>query len=179
MRRGNITYTRPGLRRSSCNAGRADTGEAEPIPREEDGWQHGPGDQGDRDLKFFDAVLLASMKRISRSTREPHLLDRALERWRFHYLLWAERGEAFAAFAPVAAAGGGYFLKAKPKPVFLMPRAKKDPLVKIEMQQRTLDHVKKLNGCDEKGEEWAKGCTKYSSKTGTPLVIYLHDEGHK
>jgi len=47
------------------------------------------------------------------------------------------------------------------------------------MQQRTLDRVKKLNGCDEKGEEWAKGCLRYPSKNGTPVVIYLHDEGHK
>jgi polyhydroxybutyrate depolymerase len=47
------------------------------------------------------------------------------------------------------------------------------------MQQRTLDRVKKLNGCDDQGKDWAKGCLHYPSKTGTPVVIYLHDEGHK
>jgi polyhydroxybutyrate depolymerase len=47
------------------------------------------------------------------------------------------------------------------------------------MQQRTLDRVKKLNGCDPQGEEWAKGCLRYPSKSGAPVVIYLHDEGHR
>jgi len=141
------------------------------------GWQHGPGDQEDRDLKFFDAVL-ASMKK-----------DYAIDESRiystghsngggFTYLLWAKRGETFAAFAPVAAAGGVYFLDAKPKPLF-HAASEKDPLVKFAMQEKTLDHVKKLNGCEAKGEEWDKGCTKYPSKSDTPVVIYLHDEGHK
>src|SRR2546430_9867490 len=34
----------------------------------------------------------------------------------FTYLLWAKRGDSFAAFAPVAAAAGSYFVDARPKP---------------------------------------------------------------
>jgi polyhydroxybutyrate depolymerase len=96
----------------------------------------------------------------------------------FTYLLWAKRGDTFAAFAPVAAAAGVYFAEAKAAPVF-HAASEKDPLVKIAMQQRTLDRVKKLNGCDSQGEEWAKGCLRYPSKSRNPVVIYLHDEGHK
>jgi polyhydroxybutyrate depolymerase len=141
------------------------------------GWQHGPGDQADRDLKFFDAVL-ASMKKDfpideSRIYSTGHSNGGA-----FTYLLWAKRGETFAAFAPSAASAGLYFLEAKPKPLF-HAASEKDPLVKYAMQERTLDRIKKLNGTDTKGEEWAKGCLKYSSKNGPPVVIYLHDEGHK
>ena len=73
----------------------------------------------------------------------------------FTYLLWAKRGDTFAAFAPVAAAAGLYFADAKPKPLF-HAASEKDPLVTFAMQQRTLDRVKKLNGCDDQGEEWAK-----------------------
>ena len=54
-----------------------------------------------------------------------------------------------------------------------------DPLVTFAMQQRTLDRVKKLNGCESKGEDRAKDCLRYPSKTGTPVVVYLHGEGHK
>jgi polyhydroxybutyrate depolymerase len=54
-----------------------------------------------------------------------------------------------------------------------------DPLVTFALQQRTLDRVKKLNGCETQGDEWARGCQRYASKCGMPVVIYLHDEGHR
>lgn len=141
------------------------------------GWQTGPGDQKDRDLKFFDAVL-ASVKKDypideSRVYATGHSNGGA-----FTYLLWAKRGDTFAAFAPVAAAAGLYLAGAKPKPLF-HAGSEKDPLVTFAMQRRTLDRVKTLNGCDGPGEDWAKGCRRYPSKTGTPVVVYLHDGGHK
>jgi polyhydroxybutyrate depolymerase len=141
------------------------------------GWQSGPGDQMDRDLKFFDAVL-ASMKKdypidLNRIYATGHSNGGA-----FTYLLWARRGDTFAAFAPVAAAAGPYFADARPKPL-IHAASEKDPLVTFAMQQRTLERVKKLDGCEDKGEEWARGCLRYPSKSGTPVVIYLHDEGHK
>jgi polyhydroxybutyrate depolymerase len=141
------------------------------------GWQHGPGDQKDRDLKFFDAVL-ASMKKDYTVDEGRIYATGHSNGGAFTYLLWAKRGDVFAAFAPVAAAAGVYFADAKPKPVF-HAASEKDPLVKFAMQQRTLDRVKKLNGCPAEGEEWAKGARRYASKSGPPLVVYLHDEGHR
>lgn len=141
------------------------------------GWQSGPGAQNDRDLHFFDAVL-ASMKKdypvdVNRIYATGHSNGGA-----FTYLLWAKRGDTFAAFAPVAASAGIYFVDAKPKPVF-HAASEKDPLVTFAMQSRTLDRVKKLNGCQDQGETWAKGCLQYPSKNDCPVVIYLHEEGHK
>jgi polyhydroxybutyrate depolymerase len=141
------------------------------------GWQHGPGDQNDRDLKFFDAVL-ASVKKDYPIDEQRIYATGHSNGGAFTYLLWAKRGDTFAAFAPVAAAAGLYFREAKPKPLF-HAASEKDPLVTFAMQKRTLDHVQKLNGCDDKGEEWAKGCERFPSKKGTPVVIYLHEEGHK
>jgi len=141
------------------------------------GWQAGPGDQKDRDLNFFD-VVLASMKKDYPIDENRIYATGHSNGGGFTYLLWAKRGETFAAFAPVAAAAGLYFVDAKPKPLF-HAASEKDPLVTFAMQQRTLDRVKKLNGCADQGEDWAKGCKRYSSKNGTPVVIYLHDEGHK
>ena len=143
------------------------------------GWQSGPGDQKDRDLLFFDAVL-ASMKKDHPIDENRIYSTGHSNGGGFTYLLWAKRGDTFAAFAPVAASAGVYFITAKPKPKPLFHAAsEKDPLVTFAMQQRTLTRVKKLNGCDEPGEDWAKGCLRYSSKQGTPVVIYLHGEGHK
>ena len=141
------------------------------------GWQSGPGDQKDRDLHFFDAVL-ASMKKDYPIDEKRIFATGHSNGGAFTYLLWAKRGDSFAAFAPVAAAAGPYFTEAKAKPLF-HAASEKDPLVKFALQQRTLDRVKKLNECDPKGEEWAKGCLRYPSKIGTPVVIYLHDEGHR
>lgn len=141
------------------------------------GWQSGPGDQKDRDLNFFDAVL-ASMKKEYPIDEKRIYATGHSNGGAFTYLLWAKRGDAFAAFAPVAAAAGLYFRTAAPKPLF-HAASEQDPLVTFAMQQRTLDFVKLLNGCDAKGEVWAKGCLRYPSKNGTPLVIYLHDGGHK
>jgi polyhydroxybutyrate depolymerase len=141
------------------------------------GWQAGPGDQKDRDLKFFDAVL-ESMKKEHPIDENRIYVTGHSNGGGFTYLLWAKRCDVFAAFAPVAAAAGTYFTDAKPKPVF-HAASEKDPLVTFAMQQRTLDRVKKLNNCDDKPEDWAKGCQLYKSQSGTPVVIFLHDEGHK
>lgn len=141
------------------------------------GWQSGPGDQKDRDLNFFDAVL-ASMKKDYPVDENRVFATGHSNGGAFTYLLWAKRGDTFAAFAPVAAAAGLYFVDAKPKPLF-HAASEKDALVTFAMQQRTLDRVKKINDCDGQGEAWARGCLLYASKKGSPVVIYLHDDGHK
>jgi polyhydroxybutyrate depolymerase len=141
------------------------------------GWQAGPGDQKDRDLKFFDAVLV-SLKKDHAIDEERIYATGHSNGGAFTYLLWAQRGDHFAAFAPVAATAGLYFLQAKPKPLF-HAGSESDPLVRFAMQQRTLDRVKKLNGCADQGEAWAKDCLLYPSKSGPPVVVYRHGEGHR
>ena len=114
------------------------------------GWQSGPGDQKDRDLNFFDAVLSSMKKDYSVDDNRIYATGHS-NGGAFTYLLWAKRGDIFAAFAPVAAAAGVYFADAKLKPLF-HAASEKDLLVTFAMQQRTLDRVKKMNSCDDKGE---------------------------
>ena len=147
------------------------------------GWQSAAGAQGDRDLKFFDAVL-ASLKSDSNSKVDERRIYSTghSNGGGFTYLLWSTRGDVFAAMAPSAAAGpGGEWAKQmaalKPKPVLHLA-GENDPLVKYEWQQRTMEALRKLNGCDEAGTEWAKGCTLYRSKTGTPVVTLIHPGAH-
>ena len=141
------------------------------------GWQSAPGGQKDRDLKFFDAVLASLQTDYAVDEKRIYATGHS-NGGGFTYLLWSKRGDTFAAFAPVAAAAGLYFADAKPKPVF-HAASEQDPLVTFAMQKRTLNRVKKLNGCDDQGEEWAQGCLRFRSKNGAPVVIYLHGEGHK
>lgn len=140
------------------------------------GWQKTVGDQGDRDLKFFDAML--------ESMKEKHKVGRVFAMGHsngggFTYLLWAARPDTFAAIAPSAAGAGGLrnAKDLKPIPVF-HAASEKDTVVPFEGQKKTLDAIRKLNECGD-GKEWDQGCTIYESEKGAPVVVFLHDGGHK
>ena len=140
------------------------------------GWQGQPGAQGDRDLKFFDAML-ARLKQDYKVDDKRLFSTGHSNGGGFTYLLWAERGDLFAAFAPSSASALRIMDKLKPKPA-LHIAGQTDPLVKFEWQQMTMDAVRKINGCDEEGKAWAPNCTLYPSKTGTPFIACIHPSGH-
>jgi len=140
------------------------------------GWQKTLGDQEDRDLKFFDAVL-ARLKQDYKVDEKRIFATGHSNGGGFTYLLWAERGAIFAAVAPSSGMSIESLHKLKPKPA-LHIAGEADPLVKFAWQKRTIDIVRKLNGCDPEGKPWDKYCTLYPSKTGTPFVAYVHPGGH-
>jgi polyhydroxybutyrate depolymerase len=140
------------------------------------GWQARLGDQQDRDLRFFDAVL-ARLKQDHKVSGKRLFATGHSNGGAFTYLLWAERGDVFAAVAPSSAAAAQSLTRLKPKPALHLA-GEADPLVKFEWQKRTIDAVRKLNGCDAEGKPWDKYCTLYPSKTGTPMVTFIHPGGH-
>lgn len=140
------------------------------------GWQSAVGDQGDRDLKFFDAVL-ARLKQEDQVDAKRIYCTGHSNGGGFTYLLWLARGEVFAALAPSAAAAK-YANKLTPKPALHLA-GENDPLVKFAWQQLTMATVRKINGCAAVGESWAKQCTIYPSIHGTPLVTFIYPGGHE
>jgi len=141
------------------------------------GWQPEAGDQGDRDLKFFDAVL-ASLKQDYKIDEKRIYATGHSNGGGFTYLLWATRGDRFAALAPSSAVGAKQLSQFKPKPV-LHIAGESDRLVKFEWQQRMVEAVRKVNEC-EAGRAWdeQKWCTLYPSPRGTPVVTCIHPGGH-
>ena len=142
------------------------------------GWQSTIGELGDCDLKFFDAVL-ASLKKDYKVDEKRIYSTGHSNGGGFTYLLWAARGDVFAAMAPCSAiANPSYVAKLKPKPVFHIA-GESDPLVKFEWQKRLLDEVQKINQCAA-GQPWEneKLCTLYPSNINAPLVTYIHPGGH-
>ena len=142
------------------------------------GWQKDVGDQGDRDLEFFDAVLASLQQDYKVDAKRIYATGHS-NGGAFTYLLWATRGEKFAAFAPSAAAAAGSLPKLKPKPA-LHVAGENDPLVRFEWQRQTMDSLRKLNQCGE-GQPWEgeKGCTVYPSKLGAPVVTFIHPGTHQ
>jgi polyhydroxybutyrate depolymerase len=140
------------------------------------GWQHLPGQQDDRDLKFFDAML-AGLKRNYRVDEKRIYATGHSNGGAFTYLLWAVRGDVFAAVAPTAAAISRELQgKLTPKPALHLA-GEKDTLVKFEWQQATIAAIRTLNQCGE-GEPWGEYCTRYPSKLGAPVVAYIHPGAH-
>ena len=139
------------------------------------GWQKAAGDQNDRDLKFFDAVL-KTLKQDFRVDAQRIYATGHSNGGSFTYLLWAERGEVFAAAAPSGAVARQALKTMKPKPV-LHVAGEKDELVRFAWQKLMMDALRRINGCGD-GQPWGKCCTLYPSKTGTPVVTFIYPEGH-
>jgi polyhydroxybutyrate depolymerase len=144
------------------------------------GWQHSAGDHADRDLKFFD-VMLASLKKDYKVDEKRVYATGHSNGGRFTYLLWAARGDAFAAVAPSGSTAGRLVKDLKPRPCLHLA-GETDPLVKYDGQRLTMETVRKINGCDADGKPWDKAGsltgTVYASKGGTPFVSLIHPGGH-
>ncbi len=65
------------------------------------GWQHQPGEVGDRDLKLFDAMLHSLRWKFRIDDRRVYACGFSNGGF-FDYVLWSQRGKLFAALAPCA-----------------------------------------------------------------------------
>ncbi len=141
------------------------------------GWQHGPGDEGDRDLLFFDAMLETMKEKFEVDEKRIYSTGHS-NGGGFTYLLWGVRGDVFAAVAPSAAAGSKTLRESKPLPLMHL-MGEGDTVVPTEAQKKVLELIKEFNGCEGEGEELAEGVTLYESTKGAPIVVFVHGGGHK
>lgn len=141
------------------------------------GWQNRAGLDGDRDLKFFDAVYEWLQTKHSIDFDRIYATGHS-NGGGFTYLLWSARGDRFAAFAPSAALGGRRLQGATPKPV-LHVMGEQDQTVPIADQRAALEHVRRINGCTEPGEPWGAQGTRYPSQQGAEVIAYVHAGTHQ
>ncbi len=140
------------------------------------GWQTAAGDQDDRDLKFFDAMLVSLRKDYHLDERRIFVTGHS-NGGSFTYLLWAQRGDVFAAVAPSSAVDAKSLSKFKPKPVFHVA-GEADPLVKFAWQKRMIVALLRLNQC-EPAASLKPGLVTHGSKIGAPVVTFIHAGGHE
>ncbi|MFO1019527.1 MAG: hypothetical protein U0903_02325 [Planctomycetales bacterium] len=146
------------------------------------GWQQTIGGNGDRDVKFVDAILKTLHEKYkaddSRIFATGHSNGAS-----FTYLLWGARGKQLAALAPVA--GGAFAIRTardlKPLPIIHIS-GENDPIVRFDNQMRIMGEIRRRNGCNAEGKPWAKSGdlvgTIYSSDKGAPFVAVIHPGDH-
>lgn len=141
----------------------------------ESGWQAAVSAQDDRDLRFFDAMLAGLRKEFRVENRRIYATGHS-NGGGFTYLLWAERGEQFAAFAPSSSIAARAVPKLKPKPVWHLA-GRNDDLVKFAWQERMIGALLRINQCGP-AQPAENGQVIHPSKIGAPVVTYFHTGGH-
>ncbi len=141
------------------------------------GWQNTPGQHGDRDLKFFDAVLDWARKQYKIDANRIYACGHS-NGGGMTYALWSARSNIIAAYAPSASVFGLKAANAKPKPALLIA-GKGDDIVPFENQERNAGVVLKLNQCETQGKEVGETATLYHSKVGADTTVYIHSGGHQ
>ncbi|MDQ7947197.1 MAG: prolyl oligopeptidase family serine peptidase [Pedobacter sp.] len=139
------------------------------------GWAMNPEGQN-RDIDFFDAML-KTFKEDYKVDEKRIFATGHSNGGGFTYLLWALRGDRFAAFAPTATTAGKLVDKLIPKPVLHLT-GEADPLVKPLWQKQTTDYLLKLNQCTGEGKKIDTYTTAYFSKSKNPVLLFSHAGGH-
>jgi len=140
------------------------------------GWQKAPGDMNDRDLDFFDAMLKTLQQDYQVDSKRIYATGHS-NGGGFTYLLWATRGDLFAAFGPSSAVAGQIANLLKPKPA-LHIMGEQDPLVKPAWQRAMCEKILQIDNCSRQGQEYEPYATCYPSTTQNPVVLYVHPGGH-
>lgn len=155
-----------------------------PVPKfdpegKHSGWQKYAGDQGDRDFAFFDAMVQSMKSDHSIDEKRVYCMGHSNGGF-FTYLLVAARPDAVAAGASIA---GNMNIRdtpeKNPKPFFHVA-GQNDPLIPFSSQERSIDRLLAINGCDPAaGKPAGELCTEYPSKHNAPVVTYIHPGAHE
>ena len=151
------------------------------IDREgkEPGWQHYSGQLDNRDLKFFDQVLVY-LRNNYHVDDKPHLRHRLLQRRRLHLFPLGQSPQQFSPPSPRWPASPGQPNRPpRPKPAFIVA-GQSDNLVPIEAQQAMIRRIRELDkATTSKPQTKDDGTTFYESTIGAPVVTLIHPGGHE
>jgi polyhydroxybutyrate depolymerase len=141
------------------------------------GWQLVPGDEGDRDLKFFDRMLDTMRQKFAVDNRRIYAAGFSIGAI-FAYVLWAKRGTTLAALGTVAGRLWPPTALTSPLPVMQIVGLA-DPLVTLVWQAETIEADRKINNAPlEQGEPCGDCCVLFPSSVDAPVKALFHTGGH-
>ncbi len=140
------------------------------------GWQTQEGEQGDRDLRFVDAMLADfDVDRL-----HVHATGHS-NGGGFTYLLYATRSETFASIAPSSSGAARKLAGREPiaRPILHLA-GRNDEVVSFDNQQRTIEALVRAAQAGD-GEPWTevRGATLHRAKNGAHVATWFHDGGHE
>ena len=139
------------------------------------GWQIDAGDQGDRDLLFFDTIL-QQLRHDGWVNEKQVFVAGHSNGGAFMYLLWEKRGGQITAYASSSAAWFGPYVDLKPAK-FLMLAGEKDDLVNYAWQRKTFDALRRNFDCGELRRD-ENQCWLAESPSGAKILAYVHPGAH-
>lgn len=145
----------------------------------EPGWQFDLAQNGDRDLKFFDAMRATFVEEFGADPGRVFSTGHS-NGGRFSYVLWAARPDAVAAFAPCASPPLERGGPLAPRPC-LHIAGEGDPIAPYAAQRAGMDRARAGNGCEPTGRPWGPdgAATWFPSRLGAPFVEYVHPGEHQ
>ena len=140
------------------------------------GWQTEPGELGDRDLAFFDAVFDRMVARERGDPARSYLFGHS-NGGRFALLLWAMRPGRVAALCSVAPAPGTWHEPPVARSLFLAV-GENDPLIPLADQQPTIEAARRRIGSDPARATTAGFLASEPAPEGLELALYRHPGRH-
>ena len=138
------------------------------------GWQQQPRDGGGRDLKFVDAILARTK---GYDPKRVYVMGHS-NGGRFTYVLWAERGEKFAAYGPSGSPALRPFARLKPAP-FLATAGESDPIIAFRTQKIGIDALLRRAGAELSTGTKSGPLTLAKGKDGIEVGTYFYPGGHE
>jgi polyhydroxybutyrate depolymerase len=140
------------------------------------GWQIEKGTNGDRDLKFFDAMLDTLKQNYTVDNTRIYSTGFS-NGGNFSYLLWAERSNVIAAIGEVAGRLAETESLTTPR-AFLAVAGTADTTDPFAVQQQSIETAKKVDNANVAGQSCGQSCTFYQSTSQTPVKTFIHSGGH-
>lgn len=144
------------------------------------GWQMRAGDQGDRDLALFDALLERVESEAAVDADRIHVTGHS-NGGSFTYLLLEERAAVLASVSPSASGKGrGSGGDASREVAVLHAGSPDDRLVRWTWQEAALRGLRRARGCGE-GEPWELDprVIRFPAEKGADVLLFEHGGGHR
>ena len=140
------------------------------------GWQQEAGQNGDRDLKFFDAML-ATMQQTYTVDDARIYATGFSNGGAFNYLLWAERGKTLAAIGECAGRlfPAEHLTEAR---AFLAIAGQADTTDPFALQHQSIEKARQADNATGPGQACGQNCTFYPSTSQTPVKTFIHPGAH-